>query len=233
MPSSGRSQTDFVAGPLDALLTEIRACRACALHLPLGPRPVLQASASARLLIIGQAPSLTVHQTGVPWDDRSGEQLRRWLGIDRAIFYDAARVALMPMGYCYPGRGTSGDLPPRRECTALWHDRLLAQMTQVELTLLVGQYAQRHVLGAKARAGVTETVEAFADYAPRFIPLPHPSPRNTGWFKHHPWFESAVLPVLRERVQLALAPSLTLERTGPAPSPASPGASARSSRRIR
>ncbi|SFQ64089.1 Uracil-DNA glycosylase [Variovorax sp. OK605] len=207
---------------MDALLTEIRACHACAVHLPLGPRPVVQASASARLLLIGQAPSLTVHRTGVPWDDKSGEQLRRWLGIDRATFYDATRVALMPMGYCYPGRGTSGDLPPRRECAALWHDKLLAHMKQVELTLLIGQYAQRHFLGKTARVGVTETVQAFADYASRFIPLPHPSPRNTGWFKHHPWFESDVLPVLRERVRHALgpAPSFVVERSEEAPSPA-------------
>jgi len=189
---------------VDALLAEVRACRACAVHLPLGPRPVVQAGASARLLLVGQAPSLTVHKTGVPWDDKSGEQLRRWLGVDRAVFYDPARIALMPMGYCYPGRGTSGDLPPRRECAALWHDKLLAQMPHIELTLLIGQYAQRHFLGKTARANVTDTVEAFADYAPRFIPLPHPSPRNTGWFKHHPWFESDVLLALRERVRLAL-----------------------------
>jgi len=189
---------------VDALLAEVRACRACAVHLPLGPRPVVQAGASARLLLVGQTPSLTVHKTGVPWDDKSGEQLRRWLGVDRAVFYDPARIALMPMGYCYPGRGTSGDLPPRRECAALWHDKLLARMPHIELTLLIGQYAQRHFLGKTARANVTDTVEAFADYAPRFIPLPHPSPRNTGWFKHHPWFESDVLPALRERVRLAL-----------------------------
>lgn len=189
---------------MDALLAEVRACRACAVHLPLGPRPVVQAGASARLLLVGQAPSLTVHKTGVPWDDKSGEQLRRWLGVDRAVFYDPARIALMPMGYCYPGRGTSGDLPPRRECATLWHDKLLAQMPHIQLTLLIGQYAQRHFLGKTARANMTDTVEAFADYAPRFIPLPHPSPRNTGWFKHHPWFESDVLPALRERVRMAL-----------------------------
>ncbi|MDT4829953.1 Uracil DNA glycosylase superfamily protein [compost metagenome] len=193
---------------MDALLAEIRACRACEAYLPLGPRPIVQASASARLLIVGQAPSLTVHQTGVPWNDKSGDQLRRWLGIDREVFYDATRIAIMPMGYCYPGRGKSGDLPPRKECAPLWHDRLLAQMPHVALTLLIGQYAQRHFLGKAARGGVTETVEAFADYAPRFVPLPHPSPRNTAWFQHHPWFENDVLPVLRERVQQALsAPS--------------------------
>lgn len=189
---------------MDALLAEIRACRACAQHLPLGPRPVVRASASARLLIVGQAPSLTVHKTGVPWDDRSGEQLRRWLGVERAQFYDETKIAIVPMGYCYPGRGKSGDLPPRKECAPLWHQRLLAEMPHIELTLLVGQYAQRYMLGQAARDGVTETVEAFASYAPRFIPLPHPSPRNTGWFVHHPWFERDVLPVLRERVRHAM-----------------------------
>jgi uracil-DNA glycosylase len=199
--------------PMHRLLTEIRACTACAAHLPLGPRPVVQASASARLLIVGQAPSMTVHQTGVPWDDKSGDQLRRWLGVERDTFYDATRIALVPMGYCYPGRGSSGDLPPRKECAPLWQDRLLAQMPHVELTLLVGQYAQRHLLGSKARGGVTDTVEAFAEYAPRFIPLPHPSPRNTGWFKHHPWFESEVLPVLRERVRHALGADRVTPRT--------------------
>lgn len=200
---------------MEALLAEIRACSACAAQLPLGPRPVLQASASARLLIVGQAPSLTVHATGLPWDDRSGEQLRRWLGIGRDLFYDASRIAIVPMGYCYPGRGTSGDLPPRRECAALWHERLLARMPRIALTLLIGQYAQRHFLGDAARGGVTATVGAYAAHAPRFIPLPHPSPRNTGWFKHHPWFEREVLPVLRARVHALLA-------TGQGAAPASP-----------
>jgi len=191
---------------MDALLAEIRSCQACAAHLPLGLRPVVQASASARLLIVGQAPSMTVHATGLPWNDKSGEQLRRWLGIEREVFYDATQVAIMPMGYCYPGRGSSGDLPPRRECAELWHARLLAQMKNIDLTLLIGQYAQRHFLGMARKINVTETVEAFAEYAPRFIPLPHPSPRNTGWFKHHPWFERDVLPVLRERVRQLIAP---------------------------
>jgi uracil-DNA glycosylase len=186
---------------MDTLLAEIRDCRACAGQLPLGPRPVVQASASARLLIVGQAPSIHVHRSGIPWDDRSGEQLRGWLGIDRGTFYDATQVAVMPMGYCYPGKGASGDLPPRRECAALWHDRLLERMDGIGLTLLIGQYAQRHFLGRQGRGSVTETVAAFADYAPRYLPLPHPSPRNTGWFKHHPWFEREVLPTLRARVR--------------------------------
>ena len=207
---------------MDALLAEIRACRACAAYLPLGPRPIVQASASARLLIVGQAPSLTVHQTGVPWNDKSGDQLRRWLGIDRELFYDAARIAIVPMGYCYPGRGKSGDLPPRKECAPLWHDRLLAQMPHIELTLLIGQYAQRHFLRKTARGGVTETVAAFADHAPRFIPLPHPSPRNTAWFQHHPWFERDVLPVLRERVQQALSAPSSAPTAASAASPPAP-----------
>ncbi|SCX70250.1 uracil-DNA glycosylase family protein [Variovorax sp. EL159] len=192
---------------MDLLLTEIRNCRACAAHLPLGPRPIVQASRTARLLIVGQAPSLTVHQTGVPWNDRSGDLLRRWLGIDRDLFYDATQIAIVPMGYCYPGRGKSGDLPPRKECAQLWHARLFAELKNVELTLPIGQYAQHHLLGKTARGSVTETVEAFADYGPRVVPLPHPSPRNTGWFKHHPWFERDVLPVLRERVRQVLAPA--------------------------
>ena len=147
---------------------------------------------------------MTVHRSGVPWDDKSGERLRDWLGVERAVFYDASQIALMPMGYCYPGRGSSGDLPPRKECAEHWHSRLLEQMTQIDLILLIGQYAQRYFLGKASRASVTETVAAFADYAPRYVPLPHPSPRNTGWFKDHPWFEREVLPALREQVQRVL-----------------------------
>ncbi len=149
---------------------------------------------------------MTVHRTGVPWDDKSGERLRDWLGVDRAVFYDASQIALMPMGYCYPGRGSSGDLPPRKECAEHWHVRLLEQMNQIDLILLIGQYAQRYFLGKASRGNVTETVAAFADYAPRYVPLPHPSPRNTGWFQHHPWFEHEVLPALREQVQRVLTP---------------------------
>jgi len=149
---------------------------------------------------------MSVHRSGVPWDDKSGERLRDWLGVERAVFYDASQIALMPMGFCYPGRGGGGDLPPRKECAELWHDRLLEQMDQIDLILLIGQYAQRHFLGKASRGSVTETVAAFADYAPRYAPLPHPSPRNTGWFKHHPWFEREVLPALREQVQRVLTP---------------------------
>jgi len=192
---------------LPRLLTEIRACRACADDLPLGPRPVLQASASARLLIVGQAPGAKVHASGVPWDDASGERLREWMGVDAQTFYDAARIAIVPMGFCYPGRGGGGDNPPRPECAPLWHERLLALMPEVRLTLLVGQYAQRYFLGNRRHASLTETVEAWRDYAPGFVPLPHPSPRNTPWLQRHPWFAQDVLPALRERVAAALAPA--------------------------
>lgn len=192
---------------LPRLLAEIRSCRVCADTLPLGPRPVVQAGAGARLLIVGQAPGAKVHASGVPWDDASGERLREWLGIDRETFYDAAQVALVPMGFCYPGRAADGDNPPRPECAPLWHERLLAQLPGVRLTLLVGQYAQRYFLGARRKASLTATVEAWRDYAPDYLPLPHPSPRNQPWLKRHAWFERDVLPALRERVATTLAPS--------------------------
>ncbi|SPC14587.1 uracil-DNA glycosylase family protein [Cupriavidus taiwanensis] len=189
---------------LEALLAEVRACRACAQHLPLGPRPVVRAHAAARILIVGQAPGTRVHETGIPWNDASGERLRQWLGVDDATFCDASQFAIIPMGLCYPGRGKSGDNPPRPECAPLWMDRLLAQLPSIALTLLVGQYAQRHFLGARRKPTLTETVRAWRDYAPAFIPLPHPSPRNQPWFRQHPWFEAEVLPMLRERVRLLL-----------------------------
>jgi len=186
---------------LDILLAEARACRHCAELLPLGPRPTLQASARARLLIVGQAPGSKVHATGIPFNDPSGDRLREWLGIDRATFYDAERLAIVPMGFCYPGRDPrGGDLPPRPECAPLWHPRLLPALPAVELILLVGLYAQAHYLGPRRKSSLTETVRAWRDYAPQFVPLPHPSWRNTAWLKKHPWFESEVLPELRGRV---------------------------------
>ena len=191
--------------PLDALLASIRACRACEAVLPLGPRPVVQAAGSARLLIVGQAPGAKVHASGIPWSDASGERLRGWLGIDEAVLHDASRVAIMPMGFCYPGRGGGGDLPPRRECAPLWHRRLLAGLPEIRLTLLVGWHAQKAMLGARARANLADTVAAWRDYAPAHLPLPHPSPRNTAWFQRHPWFAQDVLPVLQARVREAFA----------------------------
>ncbi|WP_439654790.1 uracil-DNA glycosylase family protein [Trinickia terrae] len=189
---------------LPALLAEIRACRVCADALPLGPRPVLQAGSAARVLIVGQAPGARVHQTGIPWSDKSGERLRAWMGIGEETFYDASRIALVPMGFCYPGKGPSGDLPPRRECAELWLERVLAQLGHVELTLLVGSYAQQRFLGGERKPTLTATVEAWRDYGGDRLPLPHPSPRNQGWFKHHPWFERDLVPVLRARVAAAL-----------------------------
>ncbi|MGO4579324.1 uracil-DNA glycosylase family protein [Cupriavidus sp. 2TAF22] len=200
---------------LDTLLSRVRACRVCADHLPLGPRPVVQAAPTARILIVGQAPGTRVHASGIPWDDPSGDRLRDWMGVDKTVFYDPARLAIIPMGMCYPGRGASGDLPPRKECAPLWMDALLACLPQIELTLLVGQYAQRRFLGAGARDGVTATVANFAARGagdlPRelqhCLPLPHPSPRNQGWFKHNPRFAQDLLPRLRARVATVLAGS--------------------------
>jgi uracil-DNA glycosylase len=190
---------------LDALLTAVRACNVCQQHLPLGPRPILRASATARILIVGQAPGARVHQTGIPWDDPSGERLRSWMGVGNDEFYDESRIAIIPMGYCYPGRGNGGDLPPRAECAQLWLEKLLARMPRIELTLLIGQYAQRHFLGKHRKASLGETTKAWAQYAPRYIPLPHPSPRNTPWFQRNTGFERELLPELRRRVNELLA----------------------------
>jgi uracil-DNA glycosylase len=186
---------------LAALLAAARACRVCQLHLPLGPRPVLRAAATARLLIVGQAPGTRVHETGIPWNDRSGTRLRDWLQLDPEVFYDESRVAILPMGLCYPGvdpRG--GDNPPRPECAPLWHPPLIAALPAVELTLLVGQYAQRRYLGTRRQKSLTETVRSWREYRPDFLPLPHPSWRNTAWIKRNPWFEAEVLPELRGRI---------------------------------
>ena len=185
---------------LDQLLVAVRACRACERHLPLGPRPIVQAHTAARILIVGHAPGLRAHTTGIPWDDPSGERLRDWMGVGRDTFYDASRVAIIPMGYCYPGRAGGGDRPPRRECAELWHARLLAHLPAVELTLLVGQYAQRHFLRGRRRPSLTETTQAWQDYGPEYFPLPHPSPRNQPWRVRHPWFDRDLVPALRARI---------------------------------
>jgi uracil-DNA glycosylase len=187
---------------LAALLREVRACHLCEAQLPLGPRPVLRADVRARVLIVGQAPGTRVHATGIPWNDPSGDRLRDWLQVDRETFYDERRFAIIPAGLCYPGRGRSGDLPPRPECAPLWHPRLRALLPRIELTLLVGQYAQAYYLGSRRNATLTETVHAWREYGPDFLPLPHPSPRNTRWLQVNPWFAREVLPRLRERVQL-------------------------------
>ncbi|NEQ51075.1 MAG: uracil-DNA glycosylase family protein [Leptolyngbya sp. SIO3F4] len=186
------------------LLARIRACTICSEHLPEGPRPVFAASTASRIVVIGQAPGRKVHMSGIPWDDPSGNLLRTWLEVDRTAFYDPDRVALIPMGFCYPGKGSSGDLPPRPECAPQWHDALLEKMSSVRLTLLIGQYAQRHYLRDRVGKNLTETVRHFEQYLPEYLPLPHPSPRNRFWLKKNPWFEEEVLPVLRMRVRSAL-----------------------------
>ena len=190
-----------MGGPesLDVLLTRIRACRLCADHLPLGPRPVLRASETAGLLIIGQAPGTRVHETGVPWNDRSGDRLRQWLDMDKDVFYDERRVAIIPTGFCYPGRDPKGgDLPPRPECAPTWHPLLMPHLAKVRLTLLVGGYAQAYVLGKDRAASMTATVENWRAYAARGLwPLPHPSWRTTAWERKNPWFPDELLPALR------------------------------------
>jgi uracil-DNA glycosylase len=191
------------------LLAEIRSCRACADKLPHAPRPVVQAGADARLLIVGQAPGRRVHDTGIPWNDQSGERLRLWLEMPSDLFYDERRIAIMPTAFCYPGKGRSGDLPPPPECAPLWHPRLLAAMPRAGLILLVGRYAQQAFLGERCKATLTATVAACEEYLPRYFPLPHPSPLNRSWWKNNPWFESRTLPLLRERVALALGTSAT------------------------
>jgi uracil-DNA glycosylase len=184
---------------LSSLLCEVRACAICDAHLPLGPRPVLQLGPEARVLIAGQAPGRKVHESGVPFDDPSGNRLREWLGVTREVFYDPKQFALVPMGFCFPGTGRSGDLPPRPECAPAWRKQLLAHLRRVELTLVLGQYAQAYHFG-KSRASLTELVRSWRTHWPRTVPLPHPSPRNNRWLSRNPWFEAEVLPPLRERV---------------------------------
>lgn len=186
---------------LISLLEEIRACRLCEAHLPLGPNPVVRAGQSARLLIVGQAPGTRVHETGIPWNDPSGDRLRDWLQMDREVFYDENQIAIIPMGFCYPGRGKGGDLPPRPECAPQWHERLLAELPDLQLTLLVGQYAQKYYLPEPGKT-LSDNVRDFQRALQLgYFPLPHPSPRNRLWLRQRPWFEEQVLPVLRERVK--------------------------------
>ncbi len=185
------------------IAAEARACTVCASHLPLGPRPVLRVSATARLLIIGQAPGTKVHETGIPWNDPSGERLRAWLMMERDAFYDESRIAIVPMGLCYPGRlPNGGDAPPRPECAPLWQARLIGAMPKIRLTLLIGTYALTHVLG---RGAMTARVRGFRDYLPRYFALPHPSWRTMAWEKRNPWFQLEVLPALRKTVAQVLA----------------------------
>ena len=186
------------------LQRDIAACTHCAAELPEGPRPVVQFSATSRILIISQAPGSRVHASGIPFDDPSGDRLREWTGLTVDEFYDASRVAIMPMGFCYPGKGPSGDLPPRRECAPLWHDAILRLLPEDRLTLLVGTYAQAGYLQGNAGATMTDIVRDFRRFGPNLFPLPHPSWRVVGWMRKHPWFEAQLLPALRAAVRARL-----------------------------
>jgi uracil-DNA glycosylase len=193
-----------VSRSLETLVAEIRSCRVCEGALAHEPRPVVWVHPEARILIVGQAPGRRVHESGVPWDDPSGDRLRTWMGLDREAFYERAKVAVAAMGFCYPGTVEGADLPPRRECAPLWRPKLLPLMKNIRLTLLVGSYAQRYHLGAAAKPSLGETVAAWASYPPELMPLPHPSWRNSAWLKRNPWFEADLAPELRRRVSSAL-----------------------------
>ncbi len=191
---------------MDKLLTQIKNCKECEKYLVHGANPIFTASTKSKIIVIGQAPGRIVHNTGIPWNDKSGDNLRTWLGIDKPTFYNSVHFSLMPMGFCYPGTGNAGDLAPRAECAPLWHSRLLTYMREVKLILLIGQYAQAYYLGTRARGSLTDTVRHFEDYLPQYLPLPHPSPRNNVWQAKNQWFGSEVLPVLKEKVKSILEP---------------------------
>ncbi len=186
---------------LDVLVSEVRACKICAQHLPFEPNPILRPSATATMIIIGQAPGTKVHETGIPWNDPSGDKLREWMGVDRDFFYNHKKIAIMPTAFCYPGKGKSGDLPPRPECAPTWHPRLLAFMPKIQLILLIGQYAQKYYLKDSRKKSVAATVRAWQEYAPLYLPMPHPSPRNKLWLKKNAWFEQEVVPQLKQRIK--------------------------------
>ena len=190
---------------MQKLLSEIKQCTVCAQHLDLGPRPVVSGHIDSKIIIIGQAPGTKVHASGVPWDDASGKQLRKWLGVSDEDFYDAKKFAIVPMGFCYPGKGKSGDLPPRPECAPLWHDSLLAKMPNVKSIILIGMYAQQYYLKKDAKKTLTETVRNYTAYLPNYFVLPHPSPRNRFWLTKNPWFDQEVLPKFRETIDSILS----------------------------
>lgn len=185
---------------LEVLLKEIKKCTYCEDHLPNGANPVLTANTSSKILIVGQAPGIRVHNTGIPWNDPSGNRLRKWMNVDKETFYDTSKIAIVPMAFCYPGTGERGDLPPRKECSQLWHQKLLALLPNIELTLLFGMYAQKYFLGKRRKKNLTETILNYQEYLPEYLPMVHPSPRNYGWHKKNPWFEADLVPILQEKV---------------------------------
>lgn len=189
---------------LDVLLSEMRACRLCQAELPLGPRPIVRASTTAKILIVGQAPGRRVHESGIPWNDPSGDRLRLWLQLTREQFYDERQIAILPIGLCFPGSDPRGDAPPRPECAPPWHAKLRGLLPKIRLSLLIGQYAQAYYLGKRRKKTLRETVLAYAEYLPELLPLPHPSPRNQLWLKQNPWFVKEVVPLLKIRVHDSL-----------------------------
>ena len=191
----------FEDNALEVFKQKIRQCTLCEPTLPLGANPMIKGNKTAKILIAGQAPGIKVHQSSIPFNDASGVRLREWMGVDEQVFYDEDIVAIVPMGFCYPGKGKSGDLPPRVECAKTWHKQLLSLLPNIELTLAIGQYAQHYHLKQQMKGNLTETVKAWRDYAPAVLPLPHPSPRNNIWLKRNSWFESDVLPYLKSRIK--------------------------------
>ncbi len=185
---------------MEKLLHDIRQCKICEAHLPLGPRPIVTAHQDSKIVIVGQAPGIKVHESGIPWDDASGKQLRKWLNVTDEDFYDETKFAIIPMGFCYPGKGKSGDLPPRKECAPQWHQPLFDHMENVELVILIGMYAQKYYLQELAKRTLTETVANYKEYLPKYFTLPHPSPRNRFWLTKNPWFEEEVLGELKKEV---------------------------------
>jgi uracil-DNA glycosylase family 4 len=185
---------------MNELLKDISNCKHCEAHLEFGVRPVMTAHPKSKLIIIGQAPGLRVHETGIPWNDKSGERLREWMGVEKEVFYDTEKISIIPMGFCYPGKGKSGDLHPRKECAPLWHHLLLEQLNDVEVVLLIGKYAQDYYLDTNKK-NLTETVKNYKEYLPKYFVLPHPSPRNNIWMKKNEWFAKEVLPQFKETIQ--------------------------------
>jgi len=190
---------------METLLAKIQACELCKEYLPLGPNPIVTAHPEARVIIIGQAPGTKVHKTSIPWNDPSGKQLRRWLDCEPADFYDPTKISLVPMGFCYPGKGKTGDLPPRPECAPEWHKQLLDKMPNIRLIILIGMYAQKYYLKDTVKKNLTETVKSHEEYGPKIIPLPHPSPRNRFWLIKNPWFDVEVVPKLQYAFAKALS----------------------------
>jgi uracil-DNA glycosylase len=189
---------------MDKLLKKMQRCEVCKEYLPLGPRPVVQLNKFSKIVIISQAPSRRVHETGIPWNDASGNKLRAWMNVSNETFYDPACISILPMGFCYPGKGVCGDLPPRPECAPLWHPQVFKYFENKPMILLVGQYAQRYYLKNNFKGSLTETVRSYASYLPSYFPLPHPSPRNQNWVIINPWFMKEAVPELQKRIQAAL-----------------------------